>query len=196
MSFLARMSLILSLGWIGFAPAVLADVATFAGGCFWCMEKPFDSLPGVSKVTAGYTGGSKANPTYEQVSAGTTGHAESVEIVFDPAKTSYETLLNVFWHQIDPLTPDAQFCDHGTQYRSAIFAHSPEQRKAAEASREALDKSGRFKSKIVTEINDATVFYAAEDYHQHYYRMNPIRYKFYRNSCGRDQALEKIWGNK
>ncbi len=168
--------------------------ATFAGGCFWCMEHPFDEIDGVKSVTSGYTGGGKANPTYEQVSAGTTGHAEAVQVVYDPAKVGYQKLVDVFWRNVDPLTPDAQFCDHGTQYRSAIFYHDDEQKRIAETSKDALAKSGRFNKPIVTQIAQASAFWPAEDYHQHYYKTNPIKYKFYRYNCGRDQRLEQVWG--
>jgi peptide-methionine (S)-S-oxide reductase len=168
--------------------------ATFAGGCFWCMEGPFENLDGVVSVTVGYTGGTKVNPTYEEVSAGGTGHAESVQIVYDPAKLSYQKLLDVFWHNIDPLTPEAQFCDHGHQYRSAIFFHDEEQKRLAEESKRALEKSGRFKQPIVTEIVAASTFYPAEEYHQHYHTKNPVRYRFYRFNCGRDRRLEQLWG--
>jgi peptide-methionine (S)-S-oxide reductase len=170
--------------------------ATFAGGCFWCMESPFESLEGVVSVTVGYTGGTKVNPTYEEVSAGGTGHAESVEIAYDPSKISYQKLLNIFWHNIDPLTRDAQFCDHGHQYRSAIFFHDPAQRKLAEESKAALEASGRFKQPIVTEITPASTFYRAEEYHQHYHQKNPLRYRLYRFSCGRDQRLRQLWGDE
>jgi peptide-methionine (S)-S-oxide reductase len=170
--------------------------ATFAGGCFWCMESPFDKLDGVSSVTVGYTGGSKPKPTYEQVSAGSTGHTESVELRYDPGKIGYAKLLDVFWHNIDPLTPNAQFCDHGNQYRSGIFFHDAEQKRLAEASKAELEKSGRFKQPIVTEIVSAGTFWPAEEYHQHYYVKNPLRYKFYRLSCGRDQRLEELWGQR
>jgi peptide-methionine (S)-S-oxide reductase len=170
------------------------QTAIFAGGCFWCMEHPFDELDGVISVTSGYAGGTKSNPTYEEVSSGRTGHAESVEVVFDPAKVSYQKLVDVFWHNIDPLTANAQFCDHGTQYRSAIFYLDDEQKRIAEASKEALAKSGRFDKPIVTQIVAASTFWPAEDYHQHYYKTNPVRYKFYRYNCGRDQRLEQLWG--
>jgi peptide-methionine (S)-S-oxide reductase len=170
------------------------EVATFAGGCFWCMEAPFDKLPGVISVTVGYTGGKVKNPTYEQVSAGGTGHAESVQIVFDPGKISYGKLLDIFWHNIDPTVKDRQFCDIGSQYRSAIFYHGEEQRKIAEKSKEELEKTKPFKGPIVTEITPASEFYPAEEYHQHYYKKNPIRYKYYRYGCGRDQRLEQLWG--
>lgn len=169
--------------------------ATFAGGCFWCMEPPFERLDGVVKVTAGYTGGDLVNPTYEQVSAGGTGHAESVEVIYDSRKVSYDTLLNVFWHNVDPTQHDRQFCDVGDQYRTAIFYHSDQQKAEAEASRRKLEASPRFKGKtLYTQIVPAGPFYAAEDYHQDYARKNPIRYKFYRWNCGRDQRLEQVWG--
>jgi peptide-methionine (S)-S-oxide reductase len=170
--------------------------ATFAGGCFWCMEPPLEALPGVVSVTAGYTGGTLPHPTYEQVSSGVTGHAESVEVVYDPARISYEKLLDVFWHNVDPLTPDAQFCDHGRQYRTAIFYHDDAQRRAAEASKRALEASKRFDRPIVTEIVPATHFWPAEEYHQDYHRKNPIRYKYYRWNCGRDQRLREVWGTE
>jgi peptide-methionine (S)-S-oxide reductase len=171
------------------------EKATFAGGCFWCMEAPFDKLAGVVSVTPGYTGGSLKNPTYEQVSAGGTGHAESVQIVFDPARTSYEKLLDVYWHNVDPTVRDRQFCDHGHQYRSAIFYQSEEQHRLALASRAALDKSKPFRDTIVTEVVPAGTFYPAEEYHQHYYKKNPIRYHYYRSSCGRDRRLKELWGD-
>ncbi len=168
--------------------------ATFAGGCFWCMEHPFDQLSGVISVTSGYTGGHTEHPSYEEVSAGGTGHAESVEIIYDPTKVTYQQLLAVFWHNIDPLTRDAQFCDHGSQYRSAIFYHDSTQRRLAEESERQLETAGRFGQSIVTEIVAATPFYPAEEYHQHYYRKNPIRYNFYRWNCGRDRRLRELWG--
>jgi len=168
--------------------------ATFAGGCFWCMEPPFDKLPGVISTTSGYTGGRTRNPTYEQVSGGQTGHAEAVEIEYDPRRVSYEKLLEVFWHNIDPTQRDGQFCDHGSPYRTAIFYHNDEQKRLAEASKAALIKSKPFKGEIVTEITRATEFYRAEDYHQDFYQKNPIRYKFYRTGCGRDARLRELWG--
>ncbi len=170
------------------------ETATFAGGCFWCMEPPFEKLDGVSSVTSGYTGGRVANPTYEQVSDGGTGHAEAVQIVFDPKKVSYAKLLEVFWHNIDPTAKDRQFCDVGDQYRSAIFFHGAEQKKLAEASRQELQASGRIGRPIVTEVVEAGPFYPAEEYHQDYYKKNPLRYRFYRNGCGRDARLQEIWG--
>jgi len=171
------------------------EKATFAGGCFWCMEHPFDQIPGVVSVTSGYTGGQKKNPTYEEVSAGGTGHAESVQIVYDPAKVTYGKLLEVFWHNIDPTAKDRQFCDSGHQYRSAIFYHNEEQRRLALKSKEMLEKNKPFKGPIVTEIAPATGFYPAEEYHQHYYKKNPLRYRFYRFNCGRDRRLEELWGS-
>ena len=171
------------------------EKATFAGGCFWCMEHPFDQIPGVISVTSGYTGGQKKNPTYKEVSAGGTGHAESVQVVYDPTKVTYDKLLNVFWHNIDPTAKDRQFCDTGHQYRSAIFYHNEKQKRLAMKSKETLEKSKPFKEPIVTEIVQATEFYPAEDYHQHYYKKNPIRYRYYRGRCGRDQRLEELWGS-
>jgi peptide-methionine (S)-S-oxide reductase len=171
------------------------EKATFAGGCFWCMEHPFDALPGVLSVTSGYTGGQKKDPTYQEVSAGGTGHAEAVQIVYEPSRITYGKLLDVFWHNIDPTTKDRQFCDRGNQYRSAIFSHSEEQHRAALQSKEALEKVKPFREPIVTEIVPAGVFYPAEEYHQHYYKKNPIRYWYYRNGCGRDQRLKELWGS-
>ena len=171
-------------------------VATFAGGCFWCMEPPYDKLPGVTATISGYTGGRKVNPTYEEVSSGATGHAEAVQVVYDPAKVSYEKLLEVYWVNVDPTVKDRQFCDSGAQYRTTIFYHDEAQRKAAEASRSALEKSKPFKEPIVTPIEMAGTFYPAEEYHQDYYRKNPVRYKFYRNGCGRDARLKQLWGDK
>jgi peptide-methionine (S)-S-oxide reductase len=175
--------------------AATTEKATFAGGCFWCMEAPFDKLPGVVSVTAGYTGGQVKNPTYEEVSAGGTEHAEAVQIVFDPSKTSYSRLLDIYWRNIDPTVSDRQFCDVGSQYRSAIFYHGEEQRRVAQQSRAALEMNRPFKGPVVTEISAASAFYPAEEYHQHYYKKNPLRYKFYRNGCGRDRRLKELWGN-
>jgi peptide-methionine (S)-S-oxide reductase len=171
-------------------------VATFAGGCFWCMEPPYDKLPGVTATISGYTGGRTANPTYEEVSAGTTGHTEAVQVIYDPKKVSYEKLLEVFWVNIDPTVKDRQFCDTGTQYRTGIFYHDEAQRKAAEASRAALERARPFKEPIVTPIEMAGAFYRAEEYHQDYYRKNPVRYDFYRKGCGRDARLKQLWGDK
>ena len=169
--------------------------ATFAGGCFWCMEGPFDELDGVLSTTSGYTGGHMANPTYEQVSAGGTGHAEAVEVAYDPQRISYQELLTVYWRNVDPTTPNAQFCDHGDQYRPAIFYHNEEQRRLAEASKQEINRTKTFNASIVTEITQATEFYPAEEYHQDFYRKNPIRYKFYRLTCGRDARLTELWGS-
>jgi peptide-methionine (S)-S-oxide reductase len=177
-------------------PPTQRAVATFAGGCFWCVEADFDKVKGVISTTSGYTGGMVVNPTYRQVSGGGTGHAEAVKIVYDPAQVSYEKLLQVFWHNIDPLAKDRQFCDSGTEYRSAIFVHDAEQRRAAEASKKAIETSGRFKQPIQTQIVDAGPFYDAEDYHQDYYLKNPSKYKFYRWNCGRDQRLQELWGSE
>lgn len=181
------------------ATTVMAGVnlekATFAGGCFWCMEHPFDELPGVVSVTPGYTGGQKKSPTYEEVSAGKTGHAESIQIVYDPAQVTYEKLLDVFWHNIDPTVRDRQFCDSGNQYRSAIFYHNEKQRLLAVQSKAALERNKPFRDPVVTEISQAGEFYPAEEYHQHYYRKNPIRYKYYRTACGRDRRLKELWGD-
>jgi peptide-methionine (S)-S-oxide reductase len=167
--------------------------AIFAGGCFWCVEADFDKVPGVLSTTSGYIGGKVANPTYEQVASKLTGHAEAVEIVFDPSKVSYEKLVEHFWRTIDPTTKDAQFCDHGSPYRTAIFANDAAQLKAAQASLEALKKNKPFKEPVVTEILSAGPFYKAEDYHQDYYKKNPVRYQYYRSSCGRDARLKQLW---
>lgn len=172
----------------------ILEKATFAGGCFWCMEAPFDTLPGVVSVAVGYTGGTVENPTYEQVSAGRTGHAEAVQIVYDPSRTGYGKLLEIFWHNVDPTVKDRQFCDVGSQYRTGIFYHSEEQRTLAEKSREELRKNKPFPGPVVTEITAAGTFYPAEEYHQHYYKKNPIRYTYYRTSCGRDGRLKQLWG--
>jgi peptide-methionine (S)-S-oxide reductase len=177
------------------APTGTLERAALAGGCFWCMEAPFDKLPGVVSVIPGYIGGNKKNPTYQEVSAGGTGHAEAVQIVYDPTKISYDTLLTVFWHNIDPTVKDRQFCDSGDQYRSAIFYNTEEQRRIALQSKSALEKRKPFKAPIVTEIIPAGEFYPAEEYHQHYYKKNPIRYAYYRKGCGRDQRLKELWGS-
>lgn len=170
--------------------------ATFAGGCFWCMEPPFDKLTGVVATISGYTGGHQANPTYEEVTAGTTGHVEALQVRYDPAKISYEQLLEVFWQNINPTDTDGQFVDRGPQYRSAIFYHDAEQQRLAEASRDRLAASGRFQGAIVTPILAAGPFFPAEDYHQDYYQKNPLRYKYYRYNSGRDQFLEKVWDKR
>lgn len=179
---------------LSFAGEPLLKTATFAGGCFWCTQADFDKVPGVVKTIAGYTGGTQVNPTYEQVSNGGTGHYESVQVIYDPTKISYEKLLDVFWHNIDPTNGNGQFCDNGDQYRSVIFYQDEEQKKLALASKDKLIKSGRF-PQIVTQIIPAKIFYPAEEYHQEYHSKNPIRYHFYRYQCGRDQRLKELWGN-
>ena len=170
------------------------EKAAFAGGCFWCMEEAFEKIPGVTSVTSGYMGGLVENPTYEQVSAGGTGHAEAVEVLYDPQKVGYEKLLDAFWHNVDPVTANAQFCDHGTQYRAVIFHETETQHRLAEESKRTLEQSKRFSQPIVTEVVKASRFYPAEEYHQDFYKKNPIRYKFYKYSCGRAQRLEDLWG--
>ena len=189
----------LLLGVVGWAQAQTAAAPTtaraiFAGGCFWCVESDFDKVDGVLSTTSGYTGGTLANPSYEQVSSKRTGHAEAVEVVFDPSKVSYEKLVEHFWRTIDPTTKDRQFCDVGTPYRTAIFTVDAAQMQAALASRMALEKSKPFKEPIVTEVVTATAFYPAEEYHQNYYKKNPLRYQYYRTSCGRDARLKQLWG--
>jgi peptide-methionine (S)-S-oxide reductase len=175
------------------ADAILGK-AYFAGGCFWCMEEAFEKVEGVLSVTSGYMGGTVANPSYEDVSAGGTGHAESIEVAYDPAKVSYRKLLDTFWRNVDPITPNAQFCDHGSQYRSAIFFQTDEEKREVEASKQAIEQSKRFKEPIVTQIVMVSQFYPAEQYHQDFYKKNPIRYKFYKYNCGRAQRLEALWG--
>jgi peptide-methionine (S)-S-oxide reductase len=169
--------------------------ATFAGGCFWCMEPPFDALDGVISTTSGYTGGQRRHPTYGDVSAGRTAHAEAVEVVYDPSKITYQQLLDVFWMNIDPLTRNRQFCDGGAQYRTAVFFHDDEQERLAHESKRHIEQSGRFDQPVVTQIVEAAEFWAAEDYHQDYYTKNPLRYKFYRFGCGRDRRLDELWGD-
>jgi len=176
------------------APAAGLKAATFAAGCFWCVEPPFDKLAGVVSTTSGYTGGKTAGPTYKQVSAGDTGHTEAVQIIYDPAKVSYETLLDTFWRNVDPVDASGQFCDRGAPYRPAIFTHDEEQKRLADASKATLQASGRFKQPVVVPVEAATDFYAAEGYHQDYYVKNPIRYRYYRSGCGRDARLEELWG--
>ncbi len=178
------------------ATASNSGVAIFAGGCFWCTEADFDKLPGVLETTSGYIGGHLDNPSYEQVSAGTSGHIEAVQVRFDPSQTNYAKLLEAFWPTIDPVTPNAQFCDRGPQYRSAIFYANAAEQAQAEASRDALQASGKLPGPVVTEVLPATRFYPAEDYHQDYYQRNPLRYAYYRNGCGRDKRLEQLWGKK
>ena len=169
--------------------------ATFAGGCFWCMEPPFDKLEGVISTTSGYIGGHQENPSYREVSSGGSGHTEAVQVRFDSDKISYEQLLEVFWRNIDPTTANRQFCDSGSQYRTGIFYHNAQQKESAESSKESLSASKPFPGKIATEISTASDFYPAEDYHQDYYLKNPVRYKYYRYRCGRDQRLEELWGS-
>ena len=168
--------------------------ATFAGGCFWCVESDFDKVPGVLSTTSGYIGGTVANPTYQQVSGKDTGHAEAVEIMFDPARVSYAALVEKFWRTVDPTAKDRQFCDVGNPYRTAIFTHDAAQLEVVKLSLAALEKSKPFKEPIVTQVVAASKFYPAEDYHQDYYMKNPVRYKYYRASCGRDARLEQLWG--
>ncbi|MGZ4954460.1 MAG: peptide-methionine (S)-S-oxide reductase MsrA [Methylobacter sp.] len=169
--------------------------ATFAGGCFWCMVAAFDNLTGVVEVIAGYTGGHSQNPTYEEVSAGGTGHVEAIQVLYDSAKISYTKLLEVFWHNVDPTVTNRQFCDIGPEYRAEIFYQDEEQRRLAEQSKAELAQSKPFKDPIVTRIVAASTFYPAEEYHQYYYRKNPVRYKYYRYTCGRDQRLKELWGS-
>jgi peptide-methionine (S)-S-oxide reductase len=190
------LTLTLTLTWTGLIVAQSkTEKATFAGGCFWCMEEALDKAPGVRLTLSGYIGGKTRNPTYEQVSAGGTGHAEAVETTYDPSKVTYAQLLDLFWHNIDPTTGDRQFCDVGDQYRPAIFYHNDEQKKLAEESKRKVEQSGRFK-KVDVEIAPATQFYVAEEYHQDYYMKNSLRYKYYKFSCGRAQTLERLWGKK
>lgn len=168
--------------------------AYFAGGCFWCMEEAFEKVDGVIDARSGYMGGTAKNPTYEEVSAGQTGHAESVEVRYDPLKVTYTQLLEAFWRNVDPVTPDAQFCDHGTQYRAAIFYQGDVEKRLAEESKRAIEQSKRLSTPIVTQVTAATDFYPAEEYHQDFYKKNPIRYKYYKFTCGRAQRLEALWG--
>ena len=189
---LSLAALLLSLG--SHAGQDDSAVAVFAGGCFWCTEADFDKLPGVLETTSGYIGGSIENPTYEEVSSGRSGHIEAVQVRFDPRQTSYAKLLEAFWPTIDPVNGNGQFCDNGPQYRSAIFYLDAEQQRLAEASKTALAASGRLQQPIATVIQAATTFYAAEDYHQDYHTKNPLRYRYYRHGCGRDQRLQELWG--
>ena len=186
--------LLLALPLHSLAAESKTEIATFAGGCFWCMEPPFDKIDGVISTTSGYIGGHQDNPSYEQVSAGTTGHTEAVRIEYEPEKISYQQLLAVFWKNIDPTTANRQFCDSGSQYRSGIFYHNEAQKNAADESLKALKQSKPFTAPVVTEITAASVFYPAEDYHQDYYLKNPLRYKYYRFACSRDNRLEELWG--
>ena len=176
------------------ASAQQTETATFASGCFWCTESDFEKVPGVIDATSGYLGGKTANPTYKEVSAGGTGHAEGVEVKYDPSKVTYQQLLDVYWKNVDPFDKGGQFCDRGDQYRPAIFYHNDEQKRLAEDSKAALEKSGRFKDPIVVEITQASTFTKAEDYHQNYASKNPIQYIIYRHGCGRDARLQAIWG--
>ncbi|MEM1239852.1 MAG: peptide-methionine (S)-S-oxide reductase MsrA [Cyanobacteria bacterium P01_H01_bin.26] len=185
--------LVVATGFLGTATAMAQNAqATFAGGCFWCMEHPFDELAGVTTTTSGYMGGTVESPSYRQVSSGTTGHAEVVQISYDPDTVSYEKLLETFWHNVDPVDAEGQFCDKGSQYRSIIFYHDEAQRQLAESSKQALDSV--LDQPIATEIRPAASFYSAEDYHQNYYQTHPARYRFYRFGCGRDQRLAELWG--
>ncbi len=180
-------------------PAAMREgqaVATFGGGCFWCVEEAFDKVEGVIATTSGYTGGDVPSPTYEQVSAGGSGHYEAVSVVYDPDKVDYRDLLQTFWHNIDPTDAGGQFCDRGSSYRSAIFYHNPKQKRLAERSKQELQESGRFEQPIVTDVLPASEFWKAEDYHQNYYEKNPLRYKFYKWSCGRAQRLEELWSGE
>jgi peptide-methionine (S)-S-oxide reductase len=180
---------------LGFRTAPAPQTALFAGGCFWSMQKAFDGIPGVTSVTAGYAGGTLKNPRYEQVETGQTGHAESVRVIYQPDRISYDSLLLIYWHHIDPTTPNQEFCDHGPQYRSIIFYGDAEQKREAEASKTALDRSGRFHTPVVTAIQPASPFYPAEEYHQQFYRKNPERYEAYRIGCRRDARLKELWGD-
>lgn len=191
---LSLAALLLSLG--SHAEQDDSAVAVFAGGCFWCTEADFDKLPGVLATTSGYIGGAIENPTYEEVSSGRSGHIEAVQVRFDPRQTSYAKLLEAFWPTIDPVNGNGQFCDNGSQYRSAIFYLDAEQQRLAEASKAALAASGRLQQPIATIIQAATTFYAAEDYHQDYHTKNPLRYSYYRHGCGRDQRLQELWGKR
>lgn len=168
--------------------------AYFAGGCFWCMEEAFEKVEGVIETVSGYMGGTVKNPSYEEVSSGRTGHAESVEVRYDPARVTYTQLLEAFWRNVDPITPNAQFCDHGSQYRAAIFYQGDEEKRLAEESKRAIEQSKRFTAPIVTQVTSASEFFPAEEYHQDFYKKNPIRYKYYKFSCGRAQRLEALWG--
>lgn len=186
--------LLINLGWMISMNAIATkQSAIFAGGCFWCMQKPFDQQAGVIDTIVGYTGGHIEDPTYEQVSDGDTGHREAIQVIYDPERVSYEKLLEIFWHNVDPVDPSGQFCDKGFQYTSAIFYADEQQKKQAIASQQALEQNPKF-AEVYTEIIAATIFYPAEDYHQDYYKKNPVRYKFYRYSCGRDKRLQQVWG--
>lgn len=199
---LALLPFLLALGLAGAAwsqalqppPAAGLRTAAFAGGCFWCMEQPFAELDGVTEVVSGYTGGTVETPTYKQVSAGRTGHKEAVQVTYDPARVTYQKLLDVFWRNVDPFDADGQFCDRGEQYGTAVYAADPEQRRLAEQSKQGLQE--RFGRPLATGVADAGPFYRAEDYHQDYARKNPVRYRYYRYTCGRDARLSKVWGEE
>lgn len=178
------------------APSATKELATFAGGCFWCEEATFEGLPGIISVTSGFSGGSEKSPSYELVSSGATGHAESVDVVFDPARVTYQKLLDIYWHSIDPTQSNGQFCDHGKQYRSAIFFRNETQHRLAMESQKAIERSGKLKAPIVTQIVPFTGFYPAEEYHQDYYKKNPVEYHAYRTGCGRDRRLRELWGSQ
>jgi peptide-methionine (S)-S-oxide reductase len=180
---------------LGFRTPPAPQAALFAGGCFWSMQKAFDGIPGVTSVTAGYAGGTLKNPSYEQVETGQTGHAESVQVIYQPDRISYDSLLLIYWHHIDPTTPNQAFCDRGPQYRSIIFYGNEEQKREAEASKAALDRSGRFHTPVVTAVQPASPFYRAEEYHQQFYRKNPERYEAYRIGCRRDERMKQLWGD-
>jgi peptide-methionine (S)-S-oxide reductase len=185
---------LLCLASVAVADAQDAAKATFAGGCFWCMEPPYEKLPGVVDVISGYTGGRKPNPTYEQVSSGGSGHVEAVQVVYDPARITYPKLLEVFWRNVDPTTPNRQFCDVGEQYGTAIFYEGEEQKRQALESKAQIERDKKFPQAVVTPVLAASTFYRAEEYHQDYYKKNPVRYRFYRFNCGRDQRLKQLWG--
>jgi peptide-methionine (S)-S-oxide reductase len=192
-----RLAVVVGLAMLSLAASAQAPktaVATFAGGCFWCMEEVYDAVPGVISTTSGYMGGAKKYPTYEEVSAGTTGHTEVVQVVYDPAQVSYAKLLEAYWRNIDPTVRDRQFCDVGSQYRTEIFVHTDEQRTEALASKEGVTKSKPFKEPIVTPITKAGQFWPAEAYHQDYHQRNPVRYKYYKTGCGREARLKQLWG--
>lgn len=195
-SIMAVVTCTILTGWLsnGVQSAPTTAKAYFAGGCFWCMEEAFEKVDGVISVVSGYMGGTVANPTYEQVSDGRTGHAESIEVTYDPSKVTYQKLLDAFWRNIDPVTPNAQFCDHGNQYRSAIFYTTDEEKQLSEETKNKIEQSKRLPAPIVTQLVPASTFYTAEDYHQDYYKKNPLRYKYYKYSCGRAQRLEALWG--
>lgn len=194
-----RTILMLLAGWTTLVAAEPASEqrlakAVFAGGCFWCMEPPFDALPGVTATVSGYTGGTRTNPTYQEVSTGNTGHIEAVEVTYDPAKVSYQQLLETYWRNVDPLDAGGQFCDRGEPYRTAVFYHDAEQKRLADISKTRIEQ--RLGRAVVTPVRPATTFYPAEDYHQDYYQRNPLRYKYYRYRCGRDARLEQLWGKE